>query len=227
MPERRVPVAGLPTGITQRNRIGFVTGLAAEAQLLRRSGFRVEIGGGEPEGAYRAAEALLAQGVDALVSFGLAGGLARELVPGAVLVPDAVIDGGQTYSCDDALMAFLGGCTHRPLLAGRKIAASAGDKALLYRRVRADAIDLESGAVARAAAARGVPFAVLRAIADPATRNLPPAALIPMKPGGGIDLAGILRAVLRHPGQVPGLIALGRDANMARKALIARLARLG
>jgi adenosylhomocysteine nucleosidase len=210
----------------ERYKIGFVTGLAAEASLLRHSGFLVEVGGGMPDGAYRAADTLAEQGALALVSFGLAGGLRPALKPGTVLVPPAVAEGPRIYPCDEALMAFLGGATGQPIMAGTKIAATAHDKAALFRRSRADAIDLESGAVARAASARGLPFAVLRAVADPAARDLPIAALIPLKPGGEIDLSRILPSVLANPAQIPGLIAVGRDAGRARAALVARVKRL-
>ncbi|MDD2796178.1 hypothetical protein [Acidocella sp.] len=210
----------------KNSKIGFVTGLTAEAQLLRQTGFAVAVGGGTPEGALRAAEALVAGGAQALVSFGLAGGLRPGLKPGTVLVPSAVFESTQTYTCDTWLMERLGGSTGRPMLAGHRIVVSPGDKALLYRRGRADAVDLESGAVARAASARGVPFAVLRAVADPAERALPPAALEGLKENGRIDLPRILLSVLRHPGQIPRLLEVGRDAARARKALQARVRRL-
>lgn len=207
----------------ERSKIGFVTGLAAEAKLLRGTGFMVGVGGGLPDGAYRAAEALVAQGALALVSFGLAGGLARDVTPGDVLVPNAVIEGPRAYKCDDGLMAFLGGSTGKPILAGHRIAVTASDKSKLFRRSKAVAIDLESGAVARVASGRGLPFAVLRAVADAADRNLPPAAGVPLKAGGGIDLQAILRSVAANPGQIPGLLGLARDARRAQAALVVRL----
>jgi len=210
----------------ERSKIGFVTGLAAEAQLLRDCGFLVGIGGGLPEGAYRAAEALVAQGAGALISFGLAGGLAPGIRPGAVLVPRTIIEGPRVYFCDASLMAFLGGATDQPITAGHRIAATVQDKTALFRRTKAAAVDLESGAVARVASARKLPFAVLRAIADPADRRLPPAAMIPLKPGGGIDLWRILASVAAHPGQITGLIGLAGDAGKARAALVARVKQL-
>ncbi len=199
-------------------KIGFVTGLAAEAALLR--GRLAASGDGTPAGASAAAELVVAQGARALVSFGLAGGLRPGLAPGAVLVPNGIAGGA---ACDPALMAWLGGSTGEPILAGEAIAATAAEKAALYRQFGALAIDLESGAVAQVAAAHGLPFAVLRAVADPAERDLAPAALIALKPDGGINLPAILRSVARHPGQIPGLIALARDAGRARAALVARL----
>lgn len=210
----------------KNSKIGFVTGLTAEARLLRQTGFAVAVGGGTPEGALRAAEELVAGGARALVSFGLAGGLRPGLLPGTVLVPSAVFESTQTYTCDTWLMEMLGGSTGRPILAGLRIAATPGDKAMLYRRGRADAVDLESGGVARAARARGVPFAVLRAVADPAERTLPPAALQGLKADGRIDLPRVLFSVLSHPGQIPRLLEVGRDAARARRALQARVRRL-
>jgi adenosylhomocysteine nucleosidase len=207
----------------ERNEIGFVTGLAAEARLLRGLGFLVEVGGGLPAGALAAAERLVARGARGLVSFGLAGGLAPEVAPGILLVPEVVMEGQRRFACDAGLMGYLGGSTGHVMVAGRQIAVSVRDKAALFRKSRAVAVDLESGAVARAAAAAGLPFAVLRAVADPAGRHLPAAALIPMKPGGGIDLGTIIASVARDPGQVPGLLGLARDAARARAALVARV----
>ena len=211
----------------ERNAIGFVTGLAAEAKLLRGSGFLVAAGGGLPEGAARAAEDLLAQGARALVSFGLAGGLSPEVEPGTLLVPEVVLEGQRRYVCDAALITLLGGAAGGAIFAGREIAVSPGDKAALFRKAKAVAVDLESGAVARVATARGIPFAVLRAVADPAGRHLPPAALIPLKDGGGINLAAIIRSVAASPGQIPELLGLARDAGRARAALVGRLKALG
>src|ERR1700739_853432 len=131
--------------------IGFVTGLTAEAQLLENTGFLVAGGGGCPEGAYRAAERLIGQGAQALVSFGLAGGLGPDAVPGSVLVPRAVAEGAERYPCDPALIAFLCGSTGDPILAGFDIVSTVAEKAALYSATRIGAVDLESGAVARAA----------------------------------------------------------------------------
>jgi adenosylhomocysteine nucleosidase len=203
--------------------IGFVTGLTAEAKLLEKTGFLVAAGGGWPEGAHRAALRLISQGAEALVSFGLAGGLSPDALPGALLVPAMVVEGEESYLCDPALMTFLGGSSGTKILAGTDIAATTAHKAALYGTTRIGAVDLESGAVARAARAHGLPFAVLRAIADPASRTLPPAALVPLKSSGAIDLPRILLSVFAKPAQIAALIGLARDAGKARAALVARV----
>jgi adenosylhomocysteine nucleosidase len=207
-----------------RSLIGFVVGLSAEARLLRRFGVRVGIGGGVPAGAAQAASKLVSEGAHALVSFGLAGGLNPALQPGAVLVPQSVIDDGEMYSCDPSLIEWLGGANAKFMMSAKQVAETADEKKKLFEQTLAEAIDLESGAVARVAVAGQLPFAVLRAVADPAQRNLPPAALIALNGAGEIGFLSVLASVFKNPVQIPGLISLGQDAAKARAALIKKLA---
>jgi len=105
------------------------------------------------------------------------------------------------------------------VLAGDAVAADAAAKRALFATTAAQAIDLESGGVARVADLHGLPFAVVRAICDPAERDLPPAALVALDRAGAIGFLAVLRSVARRPGQIPGLLALGRDAARARRGL--------
>jgi len=207
----------------ERAKIGFVVGLSAEARLLQPLSVRVGIGGGFPAGAARAAEKLVEEGAKALVSFGLAGGLNPALPPGAVLVPQSVIDGGEIYPCDPALIEWLGGANAKCMMSAKLVAETASEKTALFKATQAEAIDLESGAVARIAAGAKIPFAVLRAVADPAARNLPPAALIALNGAGEIGFLTVLASVFKKPAQIPALITLGQDAAKARSALIDKL----
>ncbi len=200
--------------------ITFITGLRAEARL---AGPNTYIGGGHPSGA--AAQAL-ADGATALVSFGLAGGLSPKAMPGTLLVPQAVRVGGGGIATDIGLSTALGGFTCDVLLAGEAVAATSEEKARLWRETGADAVDLESGAVARAAAAAGVPFAVLRAVCDPAWRDLPQAALVALDEGGVIGLRRVLASLARNPSQLGTLLVLARDAARARRALRQHMARV-
>jgi adenosylhomocysteine nucleosidase len=203
--------------------IGVITGLAAEASLLAALNWQTAAGGGTPEGAEQAAESLISQGATALISFGLAGGLDPTFAPGDLILPAGIEDDGQTYRCDPTLITLLGGHANGKLLAGKTIAATIAEKHTLWTTTACTAIDLESGATARVAQRHNLPFAVLRAICDPADRTLPKAALIPLKPGGGINLSRILASVATNPAQIPGLIAVGRDAARARAALVSRV----
>jgi adenosylhomocysteine nucleosidase len=194
--------------------LGFVVGLAAEARIARRLGL-VAIGGGMPDGAQVAAETLIAKGVRGLVSFGLAGGLDPVLRPGDIIIPDSVRVGDTEFATADLV-----GPTSGVLLAGSAIAATRAAKKILFATTGAAAIDLESGAVARVAQRHNLPFAVLRAICDPAERDLPPAALAALDASGAIGIWRVLASIARAPGQLPDLIALARDAARARRALL-------
>ncbi|SRR5579883_67569 len=99
------------------------------------------------------------------------------------------------------------------------LVVSAAQKRRLYEETGCAAVDLESGAVAEVAQARSLPFAVLRAIGDPAEAGLPPAARAGLSPRGGIAWLPVLASVLRQPRQVPALLRLGRQAAAARRAL--------
>lgn len=200
--------------------MGFVVGLAAEARIAVRFGFPVQAGGGTPEGAAAAAKRLIGQGVTALVSFGLAGGLDPALRPGAVIVPSVVLADGTALCSDPALAVRFGGLTSHTIFAGSAVAVLAAEKRRLHAATQAHAIDLESGAVATIASQHGLPFLVVRAICDPAERDLPPAALVALNPDGGIGFFGVLRSVAAQPWQIPGLLALARDAAHARRALV-------
>ena len=151
-----------------------------------------------------------------LVSFGLAGGLDPALRPGAIVIPARLHDAGDSFDASPLL-----GPMHGEMLAGDRIIASAAEKRALFRATGAGALDLESGAVARVAARHGLPFAVLRAICDPAERDLPPAALVAQDHAGAIGLWRVVASLLRNPRQLPDLLALARDAAAARRALLA------
>jgi adenosylhomocysteine nucleosidase len=193
--------------------------LAAEARIAGRFGCPVQAGGGTPAGAEAAAKRLVAQGATALVSFGLAGGLDPMLRPGTLIVPSDVLSDGATLATDPPLAACFGGHTGHMMLAGATVVAEAAAKRRLFGVTHAHAIDLESGPVARIAQAYEIPFVVVRAICDPAERDLPPAALVALGPDGKIRLLPVMRSLMSQPDQIIGLLKLARDAARARRAL--------
>jgi adenosylhomocysteine nucleosidase len=205
----------------------FLAGFAAEAKIARRSGWPVAIGGGTTEGAAHAAKQLIEGGVTGLVRFGLAGGLDPALRPGTLVVPKAVLADGLVWWTDPVLGARLGGTTGHLCLGLGHIVASTAEKQRLRQETGASFVDMESGAVAAIAGAAGLPFAVLRAICDPADRALPPAALIALDAAGRIALSQVMRSVLTNPEQIAALVVLARDAAAARRALRSRIAAMG
>ncbi len=109
---------------------------------------------------------------------------------------------------------------HRGTIVGAdSIIASVTEKTALYASTGAIAVDMESHIAARVAARHHLPFAIVRTISDSADHALPPAALVGMKPDGGVALGAILASLARNPAQLPGLIRTGRDAGAAFSAL--------
>ena len=90
----------------------------------------------------------------------------------------------------------------------------------LEEAIEALAVDLESEIVASMATSLGVPFIVLRAIADTARRDLPPASLVPLSVDGKPNVTRVFASVLRRPFQLAEMIGLAQETRMALSALI-------
>jgi adenosylhomocysteine nucleosidase len=199
--------------------LGIVTGIAAEAKIARLFARDVACSGGVPARAAEQARALTAAGVRALVSFGIAGGLAPDLVAGTLILADRVVTDDAQYPADAGwadLLRARTGC----LYGGRTIAAGPAEKAILANRTGALAVDLESGPTAAVAASAGIPFIALRAIADPAWLTLPPAALLPLDAEGKPRLIAVLGSIAIRPAQIPGLIGIAFATRAALRSLL-------
>ena len=212
-----------------------VTGLTAEARIVRRAGLVAVAVGGDAARAGVAARRLLAEGAIGLVSFGVAGGLDPALAPGTLLLPQAILDeGGARWPVDAPWRAQLAaalkmGCvavSEGDLIGVSSAAGTAAQKAMLHRRTGAVAVDLESHAVACAAAEAKRPFVVLRAVGDPAERSLPSPALVGLDAEGRPALGPVLAAIARNPGQIPALLRVARDTRCALAALRGAVAAL-
>lgn len=209
------------------------SGLGTEARLAGGPGVRALAGGGDSHALAVAIEREVETGTrggtrggtGALVSFGIAGALSPRLRPGDLIVAGSVVGPapGARWVCNrrwsSALLASIPGACAADIAGSETICADAASKAELYARTGAVAVDMESHVVGRLAALHGLPFVVLRAIADPADRNVPAAARIAMQSNGGIDLAAVLMSLARSPGQFGALLAIARDARTALGAL--------
>ena len=200
-----------------------VTGLKREAEIAGGQGVVAVAGGGDAKGLTEKLGALHGD-IKGVISFGLAGGLSPLLKVGEVVIADRVFCGSELWRCNErwrvALAAKLPGAHQGPLAASSTILENAEGKAALFAATGALAVDMESAVAARFAAARKLPFAVLRVVSDDARHVLPPAALVAMKPDGGFALGRVLASLLRHPLQVPGLIRTARTSGRAFKELL-------
>jgi adenosylhomocysteine nucleosidase len=201
-----------------RAALGIVTGLKDEARIARLFG-DVEIGGGTSWGAEVAAEKLVTRGATALLSFGLCGALDPTLRPGDIVIPLAVLETGESYATDGVLAEAAGGWFGGMIVASETLVITQEAKRRLFQRTQAAAVDMESGAVARVAVRHDLPFAVVRAVCDPANLTLPPAAMVALGNEGSVQVWQVMRSLWRRPRQLPDLLRVGRDAAVARRAL--------
>ena len=206
-----------------------------EARCLRGLDLRVAFSGGSAERAGSEAARLVAEGAAALVSCGLAGGLVPQLRPGDLLLPETVRDAERaSWPVDpiwrERVYARLaaGGLQPKPgsLLGSDRIVATTSDKRALFEATGAQAVDMESHEVAAVAAAAGIPFLVLRALADPSDQAIPQVAREAVRPDGRLRPKATLGGLIRQPGELMALLRLARQsarglASLRRAAALA------
>jgi len=201
------------------------TGLEAEAKIARRAGLSAVVGAGDHRRTIAVVEKA-ASAAECLVSFGIAGALKPGLRAGDIILSTEVVDEDRRWLSSESLRPRIAelvqeiGAIEGPVLGAQMVVATKTDKRRAWRETGAIAVDLESIVVARAAAALGIPFIVLRAIADPAVRELPPAALVPLGADGRPSIGQVLASVMRRPQQLPTLFSVAREARQALAALV-------
>ncbi len=188
--------------------IGFIAALDVECASLRRHAphagawLVVQSGPGAARAAAAAARAVDG-GASLLVSWGFAGGLDATLAPGAVVVPKRVVQVGASPLAVDtswhAKLATLADAfvlEQRDLLTVPAALESADAKRAAAAATNAVAVDMESAAIAAAAAQARVPFVALRVVVDAAADALPRGAEQWIDAQGNRRLAPTLRAAV-------------------------------
>ncbi|MBT5373739.1 MAG: hypothetical protein HOI33_05715 [Rhodospirillaceae bacterium] len=206
-------------------RIGVITGLAAEAACLHGRGYDIFCCGAQPARARVGVQSLISNGASGLVSFGLAGGLDPALAPGTLILAATIITPqGDHLETDSAWRQTIRQSTKISMIestiAGSETALMTTDgKQALHHATGAVAVDMESHIVAAAAREAGLPFLVIRAVADPAARTIPDIAMAGVDAEGNTRIFGILATLLRRPGELPKLLQLAIDSRKAFAAL--------
>jgi adenosylhomocysteine nucleosidase len=211
-----------------RTTLGIVIALEMERRWIgsHDDSVFIEVGGMGRSRAEAAAARLLHRGASALVSWGIAGGLDPSLEPGTVVVPEVVIDAsGSRPQADVGWRNRLLSRIDREvptssglILHAEEVVRSPADKRELRDRWDAAAVDMESAGVARVAEDAGIPWLVVRAVADAADHELPRPVTKVSDDRGRLRIAAILGLILR-PGLWPALIALGRAKATAGRSM--------
>jgi adenosylhomocysteine nucleosidase len=163
------------------------------------------------------------RGASGIISFGIAGGLAPDLVAGDWVVGSAVRTDRERFPTDRgwarALVEALPGAVHAEIIGADAAVADPAEKHRLHAQTGAVAVDTESHIAARIAAAHRIPFAACRAVIDPVHSELPPAAVIGLRHDGTPDVFAVFRSVVRQPSQLPALARTALEARTAGAAL--------
>jgi adenosylhomocysteine nucleosidase len=220
------------------SRVGIVAALQAEARALcptieprgqptiLKDGTLLAVSGIGPAAAIRATLALIDAGADALVSFGLAGGLDPALSAGAIVLPSEVIcvpDGALSAARDWRERVGRALASSQPVVGGKLLTSPKAitgvlEKADVFRATGAVAVDMESFAVAQTAAVRGMPFLAVRVIVDTARDALPRAVMVANE-SGQVRLWRLIGALLATPADIVGVIRLGGRYRVASRSL--------
>ncbi len=218
--------------------IGIVVALSEEVSTLTRAkpaqGDCVAISenillcfaGAGPINAERATQNLINQGATHLISWGCAAALSPELKPGHLVLASGIKSDNQHFNSDSDWLKHLHNLLSPNLtLSSANIAASkdlvstSQAKQQIFQQTGAVALDMESGAIAELAQSNSLGFVAIRAIADPASMNLPNAISHSLNNNGQVVLARLLKYLISHPWEIPSLIKLGLHFNAAQKTL--------
>lgn len=219
---------------------GLVVALPAEAHSIGMRGMHpgdcarwrdgwIAVSGIGPHNAMRAAERLLACGVARLANWGVAGALDATLAAGDVLIADRIRytrdDPGFVTDADasERLAATLSTALRvrrGTLWSTARPVATASEKQALAEHSGAIAVDMEAAPVAAVALRAKLPFVAVKAICDPAGRELPAGILRALD---GADEGWSLRMVsaiaFGGPATWRAAHALSRDFRRARRSL--------
>jgi hypothetical protein len=175
----------------------FACAMTVEERIARRLGRTALVGlgasNGIPEGR--------------LVSFGIAGALSEELPIGTVIDATRVVDESGAVLWEGEPLGAVPARTGT-ILGASRIVDDPAERARLHERTGADAVDMESGSLARSGRLVGC----LRAVSDTPARRLGGVAR-GVKASGEVDYLGFLRGFLREP------LVTVRAAVGARRAL--------
>ena len=205
------------------------TGFNREAATVRQPGAVTVVGGGDPA-ALRARIEAAAAGAAGILSYGMTGALVDGLAIGDWVIGDR-LSGAIDVECDPAWAAAL-----REKLRGARIGGffadgrmidTVAEKLALGERHGALAVDMESHVAGAVAAARDLPFAILRCVSDGARHLLPHAITVAMRPDGGVNVGAVLRSLAARPAQIVDVARSSAGFAKAMREMARGAARVG
>ncbi len=149
-------------------------------------------------------------------------GFAGALDP-ALLIGDVVF-----HSSHEPLSAKLSAAGAKPVsfCCAERVAITATEKTALRRATEADAVEMESVVISSVCSEAGVPCAIVRAISDVASEDLPLDFNRLMDAEQKLSSVKLALAILTAPHRIPALIRLGQNSARAANELARVLAQV-
>jgi adenosylhomocysteine nucleosidase len=164
---------------------------------------------------------------DCCISSGLAGGLQSKYGIAEVLAARSVFseavpaDGtSRLIQCSGALVSFAadsGAKAVEQFYSADHVISTAREKQALS--AKADAVEMESFEILRAAQSAGVPAVAVRAISDTLDEDLPIDMAEILTDEGQVSIPRVLGQVAVKPRSLPGLLRLGKNSRVAAQSL--------
>jgi adenosylhomocysteine nucleosidase len=151
--------------------------------------------------------------LEQVVVVGITGTVEEDAAIGSLIRPELVIDGATGA-------AFRPGPLDPGPRRGTMVTCDhlITDPAVIAE-MRADGVvslDMETAAIAGVCETRGIPWSVFRCVSDRATDGSVDEELFRLsRPDGTADTRAVVAHVVRHPGRIPGLARMGRQAKLA------------
>ncbi len=179
----------------------------------RRPDVHILLTGMGRRNAAEATQAALAREKPALVlSSGFAGGLRPELQTG-----DVLFSAENQPALERALLAA--GAQPGRFHCAERIASTAAEKAALWKRTGAQAVEMESQIICGLCREKGVPSATVRVILDTADEDLPLDFNALVTPDQKMDYSRLTGTLLRSPGKLGALLRLQHQSRTAARKL--------
>ena len=158
--------------------------------------------------------------LDRVISIGYAGALDPALDVGDLVVPDKVVyfETQKSYSLGENTLTYIPEVIRGTLLTVDEVVATPLEKKALREKYSAVAVDMETFALAEEAQTRNLPFISVRCITDTSEQELIDCSHLVAKDGDVSKLKAGWH-ILTHPGDLKGMIDLGKHAKMATAKL--------
>jgi adenosylhomocysteine nucleosidase len=193
--------------------------------------FTLIVGIGRQNAAKAVRGFLAASTPEMVLTCGFAGGLNPELKLGDVVFE---IGDRQPAAGNQSEPPYVG-CYEKLLAAGAKpakffcadrIATTVVEKKKLRADTGADAVEMESAAIAAVCQEHGIACVTVRVVSDPADEDLPLDFNALAKPDKSLDFGKLAWAIAKSPGKIGALRELQKKTTFAAKQLAAVLGRV-